>query len=159
MRAWRIATDAPDYEADDLGGAGAETTEGRWHRKGTAVVYTASNIALACLETVVHFGLADLPLNRYLVEIEIPDEVWTAAHVFDASRNVGWDAVPAGRVSLDAGDRWLKSNASALLIVPSVIVPEETNCLINPRHSDAKNISARKIRRWTYDARIGRRSG
>jgi RES domain-containing protein len=151
---WRIATDTPDYTADDLTGEGARQSGGRWNRLGTPMVYAASSISLACLETVVHLGTHDLPLNRYLVRVEVPDDVWSVAAQFDA-RNVGWDAVPAGKVSLDAGEVWAASRSSALLIVPSVIIPEETNILINPRHKDARRIIARKIRRWTYDARLG----
>jgi RES domain-containing protein len=57
-------------------------------------------------------------------------------------------------VSLNAGDEWLASNASALLVVPSVIVPEESNILVNPRHPAVQAIKATKVRMWTYDARI-----
>jgi RES domain-containing protein len=62
---WRIATDAREYEAHDLGGRGAEKTGGRWNRPGRPVVYTATSIALARLETVVHLDAADLPLNCF----------------------------------------------------------------------------------------------
>lgn len=156
MHAWRIGTDTPDYVADDISGAGARVAGGRWHRKGTPVVYAASSIALACLETIVHFGVSDLPLNRYLVEIEIPDDLLTMSEVFNVVRNVGWDALPAGKVSLDVGETWVKANASAVMIVPSVIVPEERNFLINPMHPHATRIRARKVRRWTYDSRLVR---
>lgn len=73
---WRIATDTTDYEADDLSGRGAELTGGRWNRKGTPVVYTASTPSLACLEAVVHLGASALPLNRFLVRIDVPDDVF-----------------------------------------------------------------------------------
>ena len=152
---WRIAIDTPDYTADDLTGKGARQSGGRWNRLGTPMVYAASSISLACLETVVHLGTHDLPLNRYLVRVEVPDDVWSSTAQFDA-RNVGWDAIPAGKVSLDAGETWAARRSSALFVVPSVIIPEETNILINPRHKDASRIIARKIRRWTYDARLGR---
>ena len=149
---WRIATDTPTYEATDLSGTGAKISGGRWNRKGNAVAYTSTNIALACLETVVHLIDEGLPLNRYLVQIEVPDEVWDMRLTLKLA--VGWDAQPAGKVSLDAGDEWLALGKSALLVVPSVIVPEETNVLINPGHPDAKKIKATKIRKWLYDARI-----
>jgi RES domain-containing protein len=77
--AYRIGTDTPDYEADDLSGKGAEITGGRWNEKGAAVVYAAASRSLACLETIVHLAAGGLPLNRYLVEISIPDPVWAAA--------------------------------------------------------------------------------
>lgn len=151
---WRIGTDAPDYTADDLTGAGAELTGGRWNRKGTPMLYAASSRALACLETVVHFDAGDLPLNRYLVELRIPDRLIAAAVRFDPLTNVGWDAVPEGSVSMDAGEAWARNGKAAVMIVPSVIVPEEMNFLINPRHPDAQRIKANKIRRWNYDMRL-----
>jgi RES domain-containing protein len=152
---WRIATDTPTYTADDMSGAGAKITGGRWNRKGGAVVYCASSIALACLETVVHLNTGGLPLNRYLVRIDIPDHTWAAAvAVTAASAPVGWDAIPEGKVSLDHGDVWLASGASALMLVPSIIVPEEHNVLINPAHAEAAAITPTKLRRWLYDPRI-----
>src|SRR5574340_1549396 len=95
---WRIGTDTPDYTAEDIGGIGAKTTGGRWNRKGTALVYTAGTRALACLETVVHLSSGDLPLNRYLVRVDIPDDVWaTRQTLTDKTAPVGWDAMSAGR--------------------------------------------------------------
>ena len=155
VRLWRIATDAREYEAHDLTGRGAEITGGRWNRKGLAVVYAASNVSLACLETVVHLGAASLPMNRCLVEIQVPNHVWSSRAILKlAELAVGWDAVPEGKVSLDIGDDWLKKGEAALLEVPSVIVPEECNVLINPRHPDAAQLKAAKVRRWTYDGRL-----
>jgi RES domain-containing protein len=152
---WRIAADTPDYEADDLTGAGARLTGGRWNPKGLAVVYASETRALACLETVVHLNAHGLPLNRYLVRIEAPDDVWAAADRVAASDlPVGWDAEPAGRVSLMLGRAWLTAASSALLLAPSVIVPEEFNVLVNPAHPDASRLAARKVRRWTYDPRL-----
>ena len=152
---WRIATDTRDYEADDLSGTGAQITGGRWNDKGIAMVYSSTSRALACLETVVHLNAGGLPLNRYLVEIIIPDPVRAAAQVETAtSLPVGWDAEPCGRASTAFGSVWVASKSSALLLVPSVIVPEEMNVLINPAHPDAAGITARKIRKWLYDPRI-----
>lgn len=154
---WRIATDAPDYLSDDLTGKGAEVTGGRWNRKGRAVLYTSPSIALACLETVVHLQQGGLPFNRYLVKIAVPQATWAAREErHAASQPVGWDSEPAGKISLDAGDSWINGRTSALLAVPSVVVPEEHNVLINPAHPDAKGINAQKIRKWLYDPRLMR---
>lgn len=150
---WRIATDTRDYEAHDLSGKGAEATGGRWNRPGRAVVYAASSVSLACLETVVHLNALDLPLNRFLVAITVPGDVWLARSQL-LPPPVGWSAVPEGKASLDAGDAWLQSGASALLAVPSVIVPEEMNLMINPAHADARRITATKLRPWFYDSRF-----
>lgn len=118
------------------------------------MVYAAASRALACLETIVHLGAGDLPLNRYLVAIEIPDALIAAAVRFDPLEHIGWDAIPEGMVSLDAGEAWLRAGTSAVMIVPSAIVPEELNFLINPHHAHSSTITARKVRRWTYDLRI-----
>ena len=151
---WRIAADTLDYSADDLSGAGAKATGGRWNRKGSAVLYTSCTVSLACLETVVHLVAGGLPYNRYLVRLDVPDNTWRAAQRIDPAQLVGWDAIPTGAVSLDAGDRWLASLGSALLMVPSVIVPEEWNVLINPLHPQAATITATKERKFLFDGRL-----
>lgn len=157
--AYRIGTDTPDYEANDLSGKGAEMTGGRWNEKGVAVVYAAESCSLACLETLVHLAAGGLPFNRYLVEISIPDPVWDAAQrETPASLPVGWDAEPAGRASIEFGTAWLRSGSSAVLVISSVIVPEECCVLLNPAHPDSTSIGAVKSRRWLYDPRLTRPS-
>lgn len=152
---WRIAVDTPDYTADDVTGAGAKITGGRWNRKGNAILYTSTSIALACLETVVHMKFGGLPLNRYLVRIDVSEEAWNARSVLTPSDlPVGWDALPEGKVSLDAGDGWIAAGSSPLLLVPSVIVPEEPNVLVNPAHALAAGVKATKVRKWFYDLRL-----
>ena len=153
---WRIATDTPDYTADDATGEGARRTGGRWNRKGLPVLYCAESIALAALETFVHLDSGSLPLNRYLVHIDVPDNLWDQATLLQSSSlSVGWDAEPSGRISLDIGDAWLNSPGGTLLLrVPSVIVPIEANVLINPRHQDMTGLTFTTNRKWTYDARM-----
>lgn len=151
--AWRIAPVTPEFTADDMTGKGAETTGGRWNDKGIAAVYASENIALACLETIAHFGTSGLPLNRYLVRIDIPDDVFAARRIIDPCP-AGWDAEPYGLPSLRAGAAWVKDGTAAVLDVPSAIVPEERNILINPRHPDAAKIKAGIVRRWLYDPRL-----
>lgn len=154
---WRIAADTARYPADDLSGEGAKATGGRWNAQDHALLYTSTTRALACLETVVHLNSGGLPLNRYLVEIVIPDPVWTAAQrETAASLPVGWDAEPASLTSIRLGTDWLMAKSSALLILPSVIVPEEFNVLVNPAHPDAAGIIGRKLRKWLYDPRLHR---
>jgi len=152
---WRIAADTPEYEAHDLSGRGAEVTGGCWNRKGIPLIYTSVSRSLAGLETVVHLSSGDgLPLNRYLAQIQIPIGAWNSRIVFDPASHVGWDAEPAGKVSMDWGTAWLKGKTTLLAEVPSVIVPEEHNILINPNHPDAAKLTAVKIRKWTYDQRM-----
>jgi len=154
---WRIATDTPHYESDELAGAGAKATGGRWNEAGIAMLYASESRALACLETVVHLGASGLPLNRYLVRIDLPDRAWATAEVIEPAGLVGWDAEPAGRASIRHGADWARAARSLLLIVPSVIVPEERNVLINPLHPDIAAVTATKIRKWSFDPRLGLR--
>jgi RES domain-containing protein len=151
---WRIAADTPDYEADDLAGKGAESSGGRWNRIGTPLVYAATTRSLACLETVVHLAKRPLPLNRFLVEITVPSAAWAAAATLDSASLVGWDAEPAGKASLDWGTSWARGVTSLLARVPSVIVPEEVNVLINPAHPQAPSVRTTKVRKWLYDTRL-----
>ena len=155
MILWRISADTRRYQADDLSGRGAETTGGRWNEAGLPVTYAATTRALACLETVVHLPAGGLPLNRYLVEIDAPDALLAAAVRLEAAAlPAGWDGQPETQASVAVGSAWLRGGASALLIAPSVIVPEEFNVLINPAHPDSAKVTARKVRPWTYDPRL-----
>jgi RES domain-containing protein len=154
---WRIATDTRSYAADDLSGAGANSTGGRWNAAGDALVYTSETQALACLETVVHLNAGGLPLSRHLVAVTIPAAVWAGARTeTPGSLPVGWDADPSGRASIRFGTAWIRSVATALLRVPSVIVPDEYNVLINPLHPDSRAIVAVEIRKWLYDPRLAK---
>ena len=148
---WRIGTEAPGYRANDLGGTGARLTGGRWNSAGVPMVYASASIALAMLETLVHLAAGDLPFNRFLVRIDIPDPLWHAREILAAPG--GWDAIPAGITSRAAGDAWCAGHRSLLLAVPSVVVPEEHNVLVNPRHPDVRLLRADTLRRLTYDPR------
>lgn len=155
MVLWRIATESPSYPAGDLSGGGAEKFGARWNRRGTPMVYTSTTRALACLETIVHASSGDpLPLNRYLVAITVSETMWTSRTMFDPALRVAWNAVPAGRASLEWGTAWATSNTSLLAQVPSVIVPEEMNVLINPAHPDLSSVAAVVVRQWMYDGRL-----
>lgn len=157
IEVWRIAQDTADYRADDLSGKGAEEVGGRWNRPGTALLYCSSSIALACLETLVHLAGTDrLPFNRYLVRIILPPSAWQHRTIFEPSESVGWDSVPRGIVSLSWGNAWAASGQTLIAEIPSVVIPEEANILINPRHRDAKRLRVQKVRRWTYDPRLER---
>ena len=151
---WRIGADTPGYEAHDKTGKGAETSGGRWNRVGMPMLYTSTSRALACLETVVHLAGKALPLNRYLVKVTVLTTAWEAAIVVDPAKLVGWDAEPVGKASLDWGTNWAGAKSTLLARVPSIIVPEESNVLINPAHPDAKLVRSAKVRRWVYDGRL-----
>lgn len=149
---WRIAAETREFAADDLSGGGAARYPGRWNEAGQRVVYCATTLSLAVLETAAHVQRGGLPLNRFVVRVEVPEEVWKAREVLRVQDlEPAWAAIPAGRASVRAGSGWFKAGASALLLVPSVIVPEELNVLVNATHPDAARLGARVLRPFEYD--------
>lgn len=140
MRLWRLAREAHSA----LDGEGARMFGGRWNSPGRPVVYCAGSAALAVLEVRVHLDLPLdlLPEDYRLVVIETGD--------------VGYeDAQPqATETARVFGDKWLASGRSAILRVPSVIVPEEWNVLINPLHPHAQHIQVESQRPFVFDSRL-----
>lgn len=152
MKLWRIAAETRKYPATDLSGGGAASFPGRWNDKKEPVVYSAPTIAIAVLETAAHIDVAGFPLNRFLVEIDVPDDVWAQHEVATlASLPAAWSAIPAGGASVKIGSVWRASMRSPILLVPSVIVPEEFAALINPQHPAATRITAKVVRQFEYD--------
>lgn len=152
MKLWRIAAETRDYEAADLSGAGAAKHPGRWNDEGQTVVYAAPTIAMAVLETAAHINDAGFPLNRFLLELDVPDAIWALHEVLDVKKLAPtWSAIPAGHESVRAGSIWLTSLKSPILLVPSVVVPEESAALINPRHPSSAQITARVVRAFEYN--------
>lgn len=152
---WRIAKHTPQYSADDLTGGGAKITGGRWNSKGKPLVYAASTIALATLETLAHLGDSIAIRNAFLVRIDIPLTMWRRRAVIEAgSLDVTWVAEPPGSTTIVAGDDWIDAAAEPLLLVPSVLVPEEYNVLINPAHPSSRKITATVTRQFIYDPRL-----
>ncbi len=151
---WRITQKTRDYQAEDLTGSGAAKAGGRWNSVGKAMVYTSRSVSLAYLESLAHLG-REVPRNRFLIRITVPDKVWDrAGWAKERELPRSWRAEPAGIGSMQFGDKWLASGTSALLCLPSVIVPEDTNVLINPDHEDARVIRARVERQLLYDPRV-----
>lgn len=151
MRLWRIATETRNFVAHDLSGKGAAISPGRWNGPGQAVVYAAPTAALAMLETAAHINTLGLPLNRFLIAIDLPDDVWAQRQAIAVEQlPIGWSAIPAGQTSVDVGAQWLSRQNSLVLCVPSVIVPEESIALINPAHPMATRLTAHKLRPVTY---------
>ena len=150
---WRIAVEAPSYAANDLSGAGAKISGGRWNNAGIAMLYASASIALAALETLSYIRAGSLPFNRFLVRIDIPDAIWQA-RLLPPSLPGGWDAIPCGCTGRAFGDAWIAGRASALLLVPSVLIPDEQNILLNPGHPDMAHIVATTVKRWACDPRF-----
>ena len=153
MRVFRIEREK--YLKTTLEGTGAALSEGyRWNSLNTYLVYTAESRALATLEVSVHLDFSeDLPIDRYYVELEIPDDIEIAAlSTKDLPEN--WDAKPPILETQFIGDDFVKANGFAILKVPSSIVPFEHNYLINPNHPEAKRITVVSNVPMTFDRRF-----
>lgn len=154
---WRIAKHTAQFSASDLSGEGAKLTGGRWNSKGVPVVYASTTIALSTLETLAHLGEGITIRNAFLVEISVPRTVWNQREIIAASdMDATWLAEPPSSTSINLGDEWLQSLSAPLLMVPSVLVSEELNALINPAHPHIKKITASVRRQFIYDPRLFR---
>lgn len=149
---WRIASTTAEFNANDVSGAGAARYPGRWNLEGQYVVYAAPSIALAVLETAAHLNDGGLPLNRYVVRIDVPDTEWDRRTVLTRQDLPGgWDAIPASIVAADIGAAWYDSGASLLLQVPSVIVPREAAVVIHGKHQASAKLRAEVLERFEYN--------
>ena len=128
-------------------------TPGRWHSRGRRIVYCAQNPAAALLEILVHFeiDIQDLPVRYRLLKIHAPDDVSVERVSVDQLPSE-WPAKTEETRAL--GNAWLARNAVALLIVPSAIVPETFNVLLNPAHQDAKRVVIVQAREHSIDPRL-----
>lgn len=143
------------YLKSTLSGTGASISKGfRWNSINTKLVYTAESRALAMLEVSVHLDLSeDLPTDRYYVEIEIPDKI-VIQEVKIEDLPEDWNSKPPTLTTQTIGDDFVTQNESAVLKVPSSIVPQEYNYLINPNHPDAKKIKVIKKVSLNFDPRL-----
>ncbi|HEA30599.1 MAG TPA: RES domain-containing protein [Leeuwenhoekiella sp.] len=153
MKVFRI--DREKHLDSTLSGIGASRTKGfRWNSLNTRMVYSSESRALAILEVAVHLDLAeDLPSDRYYVEIDIPDDI-TILEVQLGDLPDNWDAFPPTTITQLLGDDFVSQNEAAILKVPSSIVPEEFNYLINPLHDDVKNIKVARTKAMKFDKRL-----
>lgn len=144
---WRVSNH------ETLDGAGGLRASGRWHTRGRRIVYCAPNPATALLEILVHaeIDLEDLPASYRYLEIEIPDE--TPRETLDPA-NLPPDWQTRLDLTRSAGDAWLDSLRTPLLIVPSVIVPETRNTLLNPHHPATASVRIRRIHTHPFDPRL-----
>ena len=139
MRVFRI--ERLKYLDSTLSGIGASIAKGhRWNSLLTKLVYTSESRALSILEIAVHLDLSeDLPEDRYMVEIEIPDNIQIMEVKMEDLPD-DWDAKPPSFTTQSIGDDFVSENEAAVLKVPSSIVPQEFNYLINPSHPDIQTI-------------------
>ena len=148
MQVFRI-TDAR-FVADPLSGLGAALAGARWNSKGTRMGYTSSSRSLAMMELLVHVGRENVPATKVLLSIEIPEKV-----IIDlAPLPTGWEGLPY-RASVQAvGDAWISARSSLALRVPSAIIPDEFNVLVNPSHPDFGKIVIGKSTSLVWDQRL-----
>ena len=151
MRVWRVCREA--YAADALTGRGGLFTSGRWHTRGRLVVYTSGSLALAALEVLVHTDKTTLPADLVRVGIDVPDDLVVSSLDVGALL-VDWRAYPAPPELQRLGDEWLSDSRSAVLAVPSSVVPEEHNFLVNPAHADARRITVASTAPFDLDSRL-----
>lgn len=147
MRLWRIS------DFDNLSGDGGLFESGRWHARGRRIVYLADHPASALLEVIVHLEVdpEDLPDAFQLLTI-------------DAGENTPFDRVEIGELGADwrsmpdetqeRGGHWLAAGRTALLRVPSAIVPFAWNWLLNPGHPDIATIRIVDVTRVAFDPRL-----
>lgn len=148
---WRIHRAAYGVGLD---GAGGRAASGRWNVKGAPIVYTAGAASLCILERLVNTDPDLLPPDLRLTRIEIPDDVPVADLSRRAKLPARWRVPANTALTRTIGMQWLVSNDSAVLRVPSAIVPEESNFLLNPAHVAHPLIRARKSRAFRFDDRV-----
>lgn len=146
---WRIARRT---RALDRLGLGARKNGGRWNHPGTAVIYAGCTIAITALEKFVHLA-GIVPADLVLVRVELPDHYSAERPHFDDLPS-DWNLVPAGPSSMDFGTRWARERRSLALYVPSALLPEESNAVLNPNHTEFAAVRMVIERDFHYDPRM-----
>lgn len=137
----------------ELSGIGAAMIGARWNFKGTEVIYTAQNRALAMAEVAVHLTLATMPSGFAMITIEIPDDL--DVFVLESKElPKTWNTFPEHFETQKIGDRLIRENKFCLIKVPSAVVKGEFNYLINPYHKDFQRIKIIHQEDFPFDKRI-----
>lgn len=148
MIVWRLTRAA--HRA--LDGEGARLNGGRWNSEGGAVVYTSTTLSLAALECLVHVEPLLAPDDLLAMEIDLPDDAGAGARVEPSRFPPGeWRECPAPEWQAELGDLWIEDGTFLWLGVPSAIVPEEYNVLVNPRHRRMKDVRVVSTRPFAFD--------
>jgi RES domain-containing protein len=151
ITAYRISKAA--YAATMWSGIGARTAGGRWNSKGVSVVYTSESRALAAMEQLVHLIPPRL-LKGYVIASITFDER-RVQRIAAATLPAGWDNPVAPAALRAYGDDWVAAGAYPVLAVPSAIVRDEWNYLINPAHPDVAGFATSAPQAFEYDTRLG----
>lgn len=139
--------------AKDLSGEGARLFGGRWNRKGFPVLYTSENISLAAMELLVNLPVADLPDDLRLITLNVPDEISMRVISFDDLPK-GWRHYPPPGSLSEMGTEWIQSEESLMLRVPSAVIPQEWNVLLNPQHSEMSRVEILSVEAFGFDKRL-----
>lgn len=153
VRAWRIVK--ARYADAAFDGEGARLLGGRWNSPGTAMVYTSDSPALAALELLVGLDDASFLYGFVLRGVEIPER--SIATLDPALLPASWQTSPAPPELARLGDDWIRSGRSAALRVPSAVVPQQTNLLLDPRHRDFATLRFGPPESFRLDRRLLRR--
>lgn len=147
---WRIVKEKHAKSA--FSGEGARIFEGRWNSAGVRVVYCSESLALAALEILVHTQPVMTRDKFHAFRVTWDESLMATMELKKLPK--GWNAQPPGLISRKIGDEWVKSERSAVLALPSVIVPLERTYLLNPRHTDFGKIKIRDETGFTLDSRL-----
>ena len=129
---------------------------GRWNRRGTRVVYTSSSLSLAALETLAHFDEEEAPDTLVAIPADMPDDV-PITRVKLSELVANWRATPPPESLAETGTRWAVARHSLVLAVPSAIIPEDLNYLLNPLHAQFKRIRVGRPKPFSFDPRLWKR--
>ena len=132
LTVWRIVK--TKYASSAFDGLGAKRNGGRWTSSGRRAVYTSSTAALATLEVLAHIDSTALLLSYSLIQATVPEQLVTSVAL--ATLPEDWKNFPAPPRLQAIGDAWLRDRTSAVLRVPSALVPVDFNYLLNPEHPD-----------------------
>jgi RES domain-containing protein len=150
LTAWRIVKKR--HAASAFDGEGARLFGGRWNSPGVAIVYVAGTRSLAVLEMAVHLDRSTLLASFVLIPCEFDDRLVRA--VDRKALPAQWRLEPPIPALAAIGDTWVKQAQSAVLAVPSAIIEEETNFLLNPAHPDFLQIRIGHPQTFEFDQRL-----
>lgn len=157
MFVWRLSQ---SKYVTDVAGTGARLAGGRWNSKGVAVLYCSSTVSLCALELFIHLDPIDAPEPLSSIGFDIPDDVFAARTSWKQSMlPVEWRDSPAPTSTQARGDGWVKSGPSLVLELPSVVVPSESNFLLNPAHPDMKKVVVSTPELFQFDPRMWKSAG
>ena len=137
----------------DLSGTGARLFGGRWNHKGTPQLYTSQHCSLALLEVIVNTPQKLLPDNIHLLKLSVPGDLKMKTIRRDELHD-SWRQYPAPDLLADIGTQWINSKDSVGLKVPSVLVHDEWNILLNPQHQHFHKITIESISPFSIDSRF-----